>query len=172
MQTPSSTHSELIADARNPVERGENANAEQELAHILGRLDDTLAANAKLHAMNEAMRSSAALHGKQKDQLLAIMAHELKHPLNLIHMHAEVLLRQEEVRCSPPLARAVAAMRSASISQAKIINELLDMARVSTGKMHLKTSRVDLCELVETIAGVIGQTHQGPRIALHLTPYC
>jgi two-component system CheB/CheR fusion protein len=114
--------------------------------------------------------AGAAIEAARKDEYLAIMAHELKHPLNLIHMHAEVLSRQPEVRSCAALSHPVAAIRSASISQAKIINDLLDISRVCTGKLHLHLERVDLAGLVSMIAGVVGATRSGPPIHLQLPP--
>ncbi|MET0265009.1 MAG: CheR family methyltransferase [Duganella sp.] len=104
----------------------------------------------------------------QKDQFLAIMAHELKHPLNLIHMHADVLLRQATVRATPPLLNAVSAIRSSTISQAKIINDLLDLSRVSTGKLELNRIDLDLPQLVATIVAAMQETPNAPRLTLHV----
>ena len=87
----------------------------------------------------------------QKDEFLAIMSHELKHPLNLIHMNAEMLWRYPDVQATPQISRAVNAIRSASLSQAKIINDLLDLSRLHTGKLTLSPVMFDFSLLVESI---------------------
>ncbi|MDQ1816310.1 chemotaxis protein CheB [Massilia sp. CCM 9210] len=112
--------------------------------------------------------SQAQLDNAQKDQFSAIMSHELKNPLNLIHMHAEVLMRQPAVNAAPPLQKAVTAIRSATISQSKIINDLLDLSRVSTEKMELNRTRVDLCALVGMIVDAIGTGPAGPKLVVQL----
>ncbi|USX18718.1 PAS domain S-box protein [Oxalobacteraceae bacterium OTU3REALA1] len=104
----------------------------------------------------------------QKDQFLAIMSHELKHPLNLIHMHADVLLRLPTVRAEPAAHKAVSAIRSSTISQAKIINDLLDLSRVSTGKMELDRRDLDFRALVANIVEVTGGTPNAPRVVVRL----
>ena len=114
------------------------------------------------------LSSQAQLANAQKDQFLAIMSHELKHPLNLIHMQSEVLLRLPMVQAAPSIHKAVTAIRSATLSQSKIINDLLDLSRVSTGKMALNCSNLDLCELIETIVDVIGAAPNGPELVLQL----
>lgn len=49
------------------------------------------------------------------------------------------------------------AIRAAAVSQAKIINDLLDLSRVTTGKLALSLHNLDLCELVQEIAGIAGE---------------
>ncbi|HEY0062330.1 MAG TPA: ATP-binding protein, partial [Telluria sp.] len=118
----------------------------------------------------QTLRNQALVDNAQKDEFLAIMAHELKHPLNLIHMHSEVLLRLPVVQNSAPVVKAVTAIRSSTIGQAKIINDLLDLSRVSTGKMALKMTNVDLGALVSTISEVVGAAPNGPKVSIHLPP--
>jgi two-component system CheB/CheR fusion protein len=65
------------------------------------------------------------------------MSHELKHPLNLIHVNAEMLSRVAEVRDTPAVARATEIIRRTVLTQARIIDDLLDLSRLHTGKMQL-----------------------------------
>ncbi|MBH1957989.1 MAG: PAS domain S-box protein [Burkholderiales bacterium] len=87
-----------------------------------------------------------------KDQFLAVMSHELKHPLNLIQVNAELLLSQPAVRSLPDVVRAGETIRSAVASQTKIIDDLLDLSRARTGKMTLRLAPVDVDELAALIA--------------------
>ena len=86
-----------------------------------------------------------------KDQFLAVMSHELKHPLNLIQVNTELLISQPEVRALPAVARAGETIRLAVASQAKIIDDLLDLSRVRTGKLTLSLTTVALNEVVASI---------------------
>ena len=88
-----------------------------------------------------------------KDQFLAVMSHELKHPLNLIQVSTELLISQPEVRALPAVIRAGETIRLAVASQVKIIDDLLDLSRVRTGKLTLRLARVDLNEVTSLIAG-------------------
>ncbi|WP_041376622.1 chemotaxis protein CheB [Polaromonas naphthalenivorans] len=87
-----------------------------------------------------------------KDQFLAVMSHELKHPLNLIQVNTELLLSQPEVRALPEVVRAGETIRHAVVSQTKIIDDLLDLSRARTGKLTLRLAPVNLDELAEMIA--------------------
>ena len=86
-----------------------------------------------------------------KDQFLAVMSHELKHPLNLIQVNAELLISQPEVRELPAVARAGETIRLAVASQTKIIDDLLDLSRAQTGKLTLRLAPTDLNELTSAI---------------------
>ncbi|NRR33324.1 PAS domain S-box protein [Oxalobacteraceae bacterium] len=97
-----------------------------------------------------------------KDEFLAIMSHELKHPLNLIHLNAELLLRIPEIKQSPLAAKAADTIRGAANSQAKIINDLLDLSRLNTGTMTLATRDLDLRD---TLASLVDLLRSGPTAA-------
>jgi two-component system, chemotaxis family, CheB/CheR fusion protein len=94
-----------------------------------------------------------------KDEFLAIMAHELRHPLNLIHINVELLSRLPDIRQSPILARSAGVIRNAVLSQAKLIDDLLDMSRVRTGKLAMSMAPVDLLPLVQ---GAVDATRADP----------
>jgi two-component system CheB/CheR fusion protein len=93
-------------------------------------------------------RSDAETALGLKDEFLAIMAHELRHPLNLIHINVELLSRLPDIRQAPLVTRATGVIRHAVLSQAKLIDDLLDMSRVRTGKLTLSMAPVELAPLV------------------------
>ncbi|MEY4640118.1 MAG: hypothetical protein RLZZ227_112 [Pseudomonadota bacterium] len=97
-------------------------------------------------------RWNAETSSALKDEFLAIMSHELRHPLNLIHINVELLSRLPAVQESSVGSKATAAIRSSVISQAKIIEDLLDLSRLNTGKLALSLGQINLSELVSTIA--------------------
>ncbi|VXB62432.1 CheR family methyltransferase [Massilia sp. 9I] len=89
-----------------------------------------------------------------KDQFLAIMSHELRQPLNMIGINADVLARIPEVRASSLAVRCAETIRTSVVSQAKIIEDLLDMSRVRTGKMALSVTPVQASKVVRAIVDV------------------
>lgn len=95
------------------------------------------------------MNSQAA--SELKDEFFAVMSHELKHPLNLIHINAELLSRMPEIRNSSVSIKAAQTIRDAAISQAQIINDLLDLSRLNTGKLALNVVEVNLSMVVDSI---------------------
>ncbi|RJF95116.1 CheR family methyltransferase [Noviherbaspirillum saxi] len=105
----------------------------------------------------QAGRSTAEMANALKDEFLAIMSHELRNPLNLIHMNVELLSRLQEVQESQLGVKAVSGIRAAVVNQSKVIEDLLDLSRVQTGKLALSLSRVDFGSLVGDIIAVCKQ---------------
>lgn len=84
-----------------------------------------------------------------REQFLAMLSHELRNPLNAV-LSAAWLLRDD--RC-PDAARAPAVEtieRQATMIGA-LLNDLLDVSRVSQGKIELKLERLDLLTLIDAI---------------------
>lgn len=104
-----------------------------------------------------------------KDQFLAVMSHELKHPLNLIQVNTELLISQPEVRALPAVSRAGETIRRAVASQTKIIDDLLDLSRVRTGKLTLALTSVALNEVAASIAAAAQEAAQKKGLTLEYT---
>ena len=109
-------------------------------------------ANREALAREQAAREQALSSSQLKDEFIAVLSHELKHPLNLIGVKAEMLPRLPEVRHIAAVRDAAASIRQAVRSQAQIIDDLLDLSRIQTGKMALEVSRVDLASMLTGIA--------------------
>ena len=86
-----------------------------------------------------------------KDKFLAIMSHELKHPLNLISVNAQLLSRLPLAQSGGMTGQALAGIAQAVTSQAKIIDDLLDLSRLNTGKLRLDIALIDVVAKVRTI---------------------
>jgi two-component system CheB/CheR fusion protein len=114
-------------------------------------------------------RSDAESAVALKDEFLAIMSHELRHPLNMIHVSAELLARLPEVARSDAASRAASQVRAAVMSQAKIIDDLLDMSRVRTGKLALAVSPVDVVGMASTIADAARADHAASGLEVTVT---
>lgn len=110
-------------------------------------------------------RSNAESEVALKDEFLAIMSHELRHPLNIINVNIELLVRMPEVALSPSASLAARQVRTAVINQAKIIEDLLDMSRVRTGKLALSLKPVD----INAIAVAIANAMRGDQAASGMT---
>jgi two-component system CheB/CheR fusion protein len=98
-------------------------------------------------ALDSAARANAA--SDMKDEFLAVMSHELKHPLNLIQVSAQMLAAMPETQ---PHARVLKAARSIQASvktQARIIDDLLDLSRTRAGKLVLNVAPLYLNEALQ-----------------------
>lgn len=91
----------------------------------------------------------------QRDEFLAVASHELKHPLNLISASTELIARAPETRGNPLIARAAETIRRTVQGQAQIIDDLLDMSRVRTGKLSVSRATIDLVAVVRHVCGAV-----------------
>jgi CheY-like chemotaxis protein len=114
----------------------------EQLAAREASLNEALALEAKSRAAAE--RASQA-----KDNLLAMLGHELRNPLNAINAAVTVL----EIPSAPPemAARARAAVKRQIGHLTTIIGELLDVARLASGKTQIKSEPVDLAEVARHV---------------------
>ncbi|WP_152603081.1 CheR family methyltransferase [Caballeronia sordidicola] len=117
-------------------------------------------------AEERAVRAQAEAANRIRDDFLAVLSHELKHPLNLIHVKAEMLPRIPEARGVPAIQLAADAIQRAVLGQAKIIDDLLDLSRVRTGKLALNLAMGDVAAMLRTIANAIEPDAASRGIAL------
>src|SRR5262249_6412476 len=93
----------------------------------------------------QAARTDAENAGRLKDEFLAILSHELRTPLNAILGWIQII----DSRNDPvTTARALEVIKRYSKLQLNLINDLLDVSRIITGKMAIKTEPVDLGHVV------------------------
>ena len=109
---------------------------------------------------------SAQMANELKDKFLAVMSHELKQPLNLIQMNAELLSRLPAVAESSAVRRIGDAIKRAVGSQTRIINDLLDLSRIRTGKLRLNRVVVDVGDIARSLASVATRDLAGKRIEI------
>jgi two-component system CheB/CheR fusion protein len=117
----------------------------------------------------QAAREKESLSNQLKDDFIAVLSHELKHPLNLIGVKAEMLPRFPETRGIATVRETADAIRRAVRSQAQIIDDLLDLSRVRTGKLALDIARVDLAATLTSIADACEEDAHERGISLTVT---
>ncbi len=85
---------------------------------------------------------------KRKDEFLAMLAHELRNPLSPILSAAAVLQRLET---SPTVQRTAAVVERQAKHMSRMIDDLLDVSRITRGKIELHKQTVDLTETVNHV---------------------
>ncbi|MBI1734465.1 MAG: response regulator [Candidatus Rokubacteria bacterium] len=96
----------------------------------------------------QAAREEAEVANRAKDEFLAVLSHELRTPLNAVFGWARMLrgggLDAETGK------RAVEVIERNATAQLQLIEDLLDISRIITGKMRLDVRPVDLAAIVAT----------------------
>jgi two-component system CheB/CheR fusion protein len=96
-----------------------------------------------------AMEDQILAQISQRDAFLATLSHELRNPLNAA-MSASRLIRDE--RTDPKTRHEAAQIVGRQIALARgLLSDLLDLSRVTQGKIKLESTLVDLCSLVPMI---------------------
>jgi signal transduction histidine kinase/CheY-like chemotaxis protein len=146
-------------------------NAEHALAQEKERLASTLAemtrleeARRQLLDREHAARGAAEQANRLKDQFLAVVSHELRTPLNAILGWSELL--QSGRLDDAKRERASRAILDSAKRQAQLIDELLDVARIMSGKLRLERSAVDLREIVQGAVAVVQPVIDAKRIEI------
>jgi len=114
----------------------------------LAELNDTL--EERVRQRTEALeKSEAALRDadRQKDQFLATLAHELRNPLAPLRTGLDILVQSAEAAAPPP-GRVLAAMNRQLDHMVRLIDDLLDVSRISRGILELRREPSDLASIV------------------------
>jgi PAS domain S-box-containing protein len=110
-----------------------------EVTHILGSVKDVTARKQAEEALREADR--------RKDEFLVMLAHELRNPLapimNVAHILSRDHVEAEAVRRNSELLRRQASQLS------RLVDDLLDVARITRGMIELKNERLAMDRILE-----------------------
>jgi len=90
---------------------------------------------------------------KLRNDFLSIASHELKTPITALQLHVEGLIRtyQREQNISENLSRKFNSIKEQCNRLHKLINNLLDVSRTSSGKLTIEKQAVNLIELCQNI---------------------
>jgi signal transduction histidine kinase/DNA-binding response OmpR family regulator len=110
-------------------------------------------------ARSEAERLSAA-----KDEFLATLSHELRNPLNAILGWSQVLARKEVQ--PDELKKGLDAVHRNARAQAQLIEDLLDMSRITSGKLRLDVQTVLPISFIEAAIDAVRPAAQAKGIRL------
>ncbi len=117
---------------------------------------------AQLLISEQAARAEAEKANRTKDEFLATLSHELRTPLSAI-LGWSHLLRTEQLEQEQVL-RAFETIERNARAQAQLIDDLLDVSRIITGKLELKLSPVDLSPAIEAAIDSVRPTFEAKAI--------
>jgi signal transduction histidine kinase len=103
---------------------------------------------ASLYALEQVRREELERSNRMKDDFLGIVSHELRTPLSAILGWAR-MLKRGVVNSGAARERALDAIERNATLQARLVDDLLDVSRIVSGKLELETSNVDLTSIVE-----------------------
>jgi PAS domain S-box-containing protein len=115
--------------------------------------------NAALFARQEVARAEAEAANNAKDRFLAMLGHELRNPLGAISNAAQVLGLAGDA--GPLVARAQGIISRQAQQLGRLVDDLLDVSRVTSGKVTLDRRPLELAELVRRAVALLGVLGDG-----------
>ena len=105
-----------------------------------------------------------------KDEFLATVSHELRTPLNAMLGWLQIMRTTEMEPAT--LQRALASIERNAQAQARVVEDLIELSRVVTGKLQLRTKQLDLRGVVEAAIDVVrtAATAKGVTLLSTLPP--
>jgi signal transduction histidine kinase/CheY-like chemotaxis protein len=131
-------------------------------------VSDRLASETALRKQIEAQqlaRSIAENALRAKDEFLSTLSHEIRTPLNAVLGWARILISREDIDRSL-LDRALHVIERNASTQARMIDDMLDMARIASGKLRLDMRPVDIVKVVLAAVDVIMPSAHAKRVTL------
>lgn len=126
-------------------------NRVQQVTNDLTRTNDALRIEIQERQLVEQEREALLLREQEanriKDEFLATVSHELRTPLNAIVGWAQVL--STTTPDPNTIAKAAASLHRNAQTQARVIDDLIDISRIVTGKLRVTPEPVDLRQVVE-----------------------
>jgi signal transduction histidine kinase/ActR/RegA family two-component response regulator len=160
-------HDETI-EALNQARRAEKALADEKerLAVVVSDMKRLEEMRQTLLEREQSARESAEEANRLKDQFLAVVSHELRTPLTAILGWAE-MLRSGKIQ-DGRRDRALQAILDSAKRQSGLVEELLDVARIMSGKLGLDQSVVDFEEVVRGALQVVQPMAEVKQIEVSL----
>jgi PAS domain S-box-containing protein len=101
-----------------------------------------------LLAREQQARGEAERAYRARDEFIAMVSHELRTPLNSMIGWLHIVRSRKLDEATS--ARAIETIENNARMQARLINDLLDISRISSGKLNLNIAEVDLARVIET----------------------
>ena len=135
---------------------------------VIDDVSDRLATEHALRKQIESQRraratAEQALHAK--DEFLSTLSHEMRTPLNAVLGWARILLDRETLDHAL-VQRALQVIERNASAQAKMIDDMLDMARIVSGKLRLEMKTLDFVSVVLSAVDVIMPSADARKIAV------
>jgi len=149
----------------------------QEVMDILDETSQVIAYSHKLEEKSQALeKATAELRqaneelkklDRLKDEFISTVTHELRTPLTSIRAFSEILSDNPELNVSKQQEFSTIILKE-SERLTRLINNVLDLAKIESGNMEWSFSAVDICELIKETAAAMTQFLHEQHVLLEL----
>lgn len=134
------------------------------MAEELARRASTALQQARLYENAQTALEAAETANRVKDDFLATVSHELRTPLNAIVGWSSLLIGRPD---DQSLEKGLDVIHRNALSQTKIIEDILDVSRIISGKLRLDIAPVDLQRVARDSLEVVRPSANAKRITLN-----
>lgn len=121
------------------------------------------AATAELRAANERLKEL----DRMKDDFISTVTHELRTPLTSIRAFSEILLEDPKIHLAER-KRFLTIITKETERLTRLINQVLDMAKIDSGKAEWHTAELDMCDVIRESVEATNQLYVEQRIRLDI----
>jgi PAS domain S-box-containing protein len=129
------------------------------------RLAVGIASWASVALENAHLYREAQDANRLKDEFLAVLSHELRTPLNSIVGYARLL--RSHMLPADEVERAIETIERNSRSLTQIVNDVLDVSRIVSGKIRLNVQAVDLAAVIDSAVAAVRPAADAKGVRLH-----
>ncbi len=164
-----------------PLETTKGKQAEVEFVSNIYQVDHRLVAQCNIRDISERSRLERKLHEqtealadlhRRKDEFLAMLSHELRNPLAPISNAVQLLRLNKNEDKLQHQARTV--IERQVVQMTRLVDDLLEVSRITTGRIHLQQERLTLggivIDAVESVRPMIGQRRHALNLSLPPEP--
>jgi signal transduction histidine kinase len=153
------------AESKRRYDQEDLAFAEDFARRAAMAIENSLALRAQEEGREKErrLRSDAEVASRAKDEFLAMVSHELRTPLNAILGWAVILRRRDP---NAETDRALAVIERNAQSQAKLIEDVLDVSRIISGKLSLSLGSTSFGDAVTAALDTVSPSAQAKDISI------
>ncbi|MGH8328788.1 MAG: ATP-binding protein, partial [Steroidobacteraceae bacterium] len=157
-------HYETVRIAKD----GRRIDVSLTISPIRGKDDTIIGASKIARDITERKRGESLLReaDRRKDEFLATLAHELRNPLAPICAAAELLKHAKSL--APELRAATAILERQARQMTHLVDDLLDVSRITSGRIRLHPEPVELKELLKTVIETYRHAAESARLQIAL----
>lgn len=125
---------------------------------LLGKVEELDRLNTELHVINVALekaRDEAMSANRSKSLFFATMSHEFRTPLNAMIGYTEMLLEDARSNGADDQMQDLMRVQNAAKHMLLLVDDILDLAKIEAGEMHIEIARMDLLDVMWDAVGTV-----------------